>query len=370
MLLRDITVKGFKNYEDLSLDFDHLKFVGFTGPNGAGKTNLLDAIHYLSLGRSYFNPSDKQNIHPDTYFFNLTGTFEKGDQSYQIFCSFVEGKKKVIKKNQVNYDKLANHIGQFPNVIITPYDVKLINEGSEERRRFLDRIISQLDPTYLANISQYQRYLNQRNAQLKSMAESGQKDPGLLAVYDNQLTQLANAIHERRGAFLEHFNPLFNQYYAWLAGNQEEVSLAYNSQLNNEDLPSLLSQRFERDLSLQRTTAGIHRDDLEFTIFTRPLKRFGSQGQQKSYLIALKLAQYEVIKQTSGTPPILLLDDIYDRLDDNRVARLIQTITEEDFSQVFITDTSYDRLANVLASYADKLGIFEVENGGIKNPEG
>ncbi len=366
MLIKDLTLRFFKNYDHLVMDFDTLKFVGLTGPNGTGKTNLLDAIHYLSMGKSYFNPVDRQNIHPDSYYFNLQGTFLKHSENQQIFCSYVEGKKKTIKKNKTNYDKLANHIGQFPNVIITPYDVKLINEGGEERRRFLDRIISQMDKKYLANITQYQRHLNQRNAQLKSMADSGSHDQNLLTVYNQKLTGLAEAIHKRRGAFIEHFNPIFYRYYEWLSGNNEVVSLAYNSHLNQNNLEALFKENFEKDLSLQRTSCGIHRDDLDFTIFTRSLKRFGSQGQQKSFLIALKLAQYEVIKQQAGIPPLLLLDDIFDRLDDSRVGRLIETITKEDFSQVFITDTSKERLQKVLETNADNLGIFEIENGKLK----
>ncbi len=367
MLLTDLTLTFFKNYEHLQLSFENLTFVGFTGPNGAGKTNLLDAIHYLSLGKSYFNSVDRQNIHPESYYFNLKGIFEEDGHADSVFCSYVAGRKKTIKKNNVNYDKMANHIGHFPNVIITPYDVKLINEGSEERRRFMDRIICQMDREYLANISQYQRSLNQRNAQLKAMAESGSHDQSLLKVYNEQLIRLAEAIHQRRALFINRFNPIFNQYYAWLSGEQEEVSLAFTSHLNENDLASLLDRHFEKDLSLQRTTSGIHRDDLEFTIFGRPLKRFGSQGQQKSYLIALKLAQYELIKQHSGKPPLLLLDDIYDRLDDDRVARLIQTITQENFSQVFITDTSRERLEQVLEPYGKNLGIFEIENGNLKS---
>lgn len=367
MFLTGLTLSNFKNYEQATLDFNHRKFVCFTGANGIGKTNLLDAIHYLSLGKSYFNPMDRQNILHGATFFNVKGTFEKQEKAYSIFCSFVQGKKKTIKKNNVAYEKIAEHIGQFPNVIITPYDVKLINEGSEERRKFLDSIIAQIDHQYLANISKYQRTLNQRNARLKEMAENHRSEKSLVEVYDEVLCPLATAIHQRRKAFLEDFNPLFNHYYAWISGQKEEVALTYQSQLNEADPAALFRENFQKDLALQRTTCGIHKDDLDFTIFGYNLKRFGSQGQQKSYLIAVKLAQYDLIKKAKGDPPLLLLDDIYDRLDDERVGKLMETITSEEFSQVFITDTSAERLRNVLEPFEADVGIFEINEEGVIN---
>ena len=367
MRLKDLTVTSFKNYEHLSLDFQDFRFVGFTGPNGVGKTNLLDAIHYLSLGKSYFNPSDRQHIQAGGQFFNVKGTFEQNDKSHEVFCSYMPGRKKVIKQNGAPYDKLTDHIGQFPNVIITPYDVKLINEGSEERRRFLDSIISQIDKTYLQQISQYQRYLSQRNARLKEMAEGGYFDASLIDVYDETLGPLADAIYQRRKAFIEAFNPVFSRYYAWLSQGQESVALSYDSPLHEASLAVLLKQNLEKDRALQRTTTGIHRDDLDFTIFNYSLKRFGSQGQQKSYLIALKLAQYEMVQDAKGEAPLLLLDDIYDRLDDTRVSRLMEAVTQPPFSQVFLTDTTYERIRNLLTPLSAHSGIFELTHGDLKS---
>lgn len=344
MMLQDLALTGFKNYSQISLDFDSNCFVGFTGPNGVGKTNLLDAIHYLSLGKSYFNPTDRQNIRDGEQFFNVKGHFQKAEQVHEVFCSYMPGRKKIIKHNGSPYEKISNHVGAFPNVIITPYDVKLINEGSEERRRFLDSIISQIDRNYLQQISQYQRYLNQRNARLKEMAESGSFDGSLLSVYDEKIAPLADAIYQRRNQFLEAFNPVFNRYYAWLSNHQEPVALSYSSPLATDNLENLFRQNQEKDRALQRTTTGIHRDDLVFTLQERSLKRFGSQGQQKSFLVALKLAQYEMLLNAQNEAPILLLDDIYDRLDDQRVSRLMEAITRHPFSQVFLTDTSHERV--------------------------
>ena len=367
MFLTHLALINFKNYGSAELNFDRLKFVCFAGPNGAGKTNLLDAVHYLSLGKSYFNPVDRQNVKHEETFFNIKGEFDTGGRTHQVFCSFVQGKKKVIKKNQVKYNKISEHIGQFPNVVITPYDVRLINEGSEERRKFLDSIIAQMDKQYLADISHYQKTLNQRNARLKEIAESGNPDKSLLEVYDSILCPLARAVHERRRAFIDSFNPLFNRYYAWISDEQEEVALRYNSQLNDTAPEKLLKAHFQKDAAFRRTTCGTHRDDLDFTIFGRNLKRFGSQGQQKSYLIALKLAQFEIMKQAKGFPPLLLLDDIYDRLDDNRVSRLMKLVTGEGFSQVFITDTSGERIRKVLEPFSENVGIFEVKGGEVSD---
>lgn len=360
MMLQGITITNFKNYHHLELDFRKYQFVGFTGANGVGKTNLLDAIHYLSIGKSYFNPNDRQNIRQGDEFFNIKGDFQQNGENYEVFCSYMPGKKKVIKQNGIAYNKITDHIGQFPNVIITPYDVKLINEGSEERRRFLDSIISQIDKTYLHNITQYQRYLNQRNARLKEMADGGYFDSTLLEVYDDALSPLADAIYNRRKQFIASYNPVFSRYYSWLSREQESVALTYESPVAETSLANLLKQNIEKDKTLQRTSTGIHRDDLSFTLFGRSLKRFGSQGQQKSYLIALKLAQYEMLQKAKGEAPILLLDDIYDRLDDQRVARLMEVITQPPFSQVFLTDTTYERFQELFEPLEASTGIFQL----------
>jgi DNA replication and repair protein RecF len=291
MWLKNITLLNFKNYAAAELNFAKTVNV-FVGNNGAGKTNLLDAIHYLCLCKSYFNPIDSQQIKTDEDIFLIQGDFDRKEKSEKISCGLKRNQKKQFKRNKKEYDKLANHIGLFPLVMISPYDVNLIMDGSEERRKFIDNVISQTDSKYLDELIVYNKQLLNRNALLKQVAATRKLDVALLQILDEQLILSGNKIFEKRKQFLVEFIPLFNKHYSYITDNAEFVSLNYQSQLTDHSFEDLLSQSIEKDRALERTTTGIHKDELQFTIGEMPLKKFGSQGQQKSFLIALKLAQY------------------------------------------------------------------------------
>jgi DNA replication and repair protein RecF len=285
MYLHQLALINFKNYEEAGLTFSD-GVNAFLGNNGAGKTNLLDAIHYLSLCKSYFNPIDSQQIKQGTDFFIITGTFNKNDQVENIAVSVKRNQKKQFKRNKKDYQRLADHIGLLPLVMVSPYDISIIIEGSEERRKFIDNVISQTDNTYLDELINYNKVLANRNALLKQIADTGRYDPSLLEVLNEQLIISGNKIFEKRRLFMEAFTPVFNKHYQFLSDNAEQVELIYESQLLNDDFGTLLKKNLERDRVLERTTAGIHKDELQFAIHGMPMKKFGSQGQQKSFLIA------------------------------------------------------------------------------------
>src|ERR1700742_705580 len=352
MYLEQLSVINFKNYAEAELTFSE-GVNAFTGNNGAGKTNLLDAIHYLSLCKSYFNPIDSQQIKHGTDFFIINGTFNKNDTKEAIACGVKRNQKKQFKRNKKDYQRLADHIGLFPLVMVSPYDISIIIEGSEERRKFIDNVISQTDNKYLDELITYNRVLANRNALLKQIADTGRYDPSLLEVLDEQLTASGDQIFNKRKAFMQSFTDIFNKHYQFISGDAEQVDLVYESQLLQDDFKILLKKNIERDRALERTTAGIHKDDLQFTIHGMPMKKFGSQGQQKSFLIALKLAQYSFLDQQKGFKPLLLLDDIFDKLDDKRVTKLMQMVSHNDFGQVFITDTSITRVQSIF----DNMGV-------------
>jgi len=364
MYLQQLSVINFKNYAEAGLTFSEGVNI-FTGNNGAGKTNLLDAIHYLSLCKSYFNPIDTQQIKQGTDFFIITGNFNKNGNPEAVACSVKRNQKKQFKRNKKDYQRLADHIGLFPLVMVSPYDISIIIEGSEERRKFIDNVISQTDNLYLDELITYNKVLVNRNALLKLIADTGRYDPNLMEVLDEQLTVSGNRIFEKRKAFMESFTEIFNTHYSYLSGDAEQVELAYESQLLQDGLGSLLKRNLEKDRVLERTTAGIHKDDLIFTIHGAPMKKFGSQGQQKSFLIALKLAQYSFLYQQNGFKPILLLDDIFDKLDDLRVTKLMQMISDHNFGQVFITDTSVNRVKNIFNEIGIEIKLFKVTGGEI-----
>ena len=368
MWLQKLSLLNFKNYNEAEL---HLSPAvnAFTGNNGAGKTNLLDAIHYLSLCKSYFNPIDSHQIKQGADFFMIQGSFEKDGSEEIISCSLKRNQKKQFRRNRKEYQRLADHIGLFPLVMISPYDISIIIEGSEERRRFIDNVISQTDSRYLDELIAYNKTLLNRNALLKRIAETGRYDPELLQIFDEQLINTGTAVFQKRKAFLEVFVPLFRQHYQYLSGGAELVELVYDSQLLTEDFSQLLKRSAERDRILERTSCGIHKDDLLFSIHDMPMKKFGSQGQQKSFLIALKLAQYSFLQQSKGFKPLLLLDDIFDKLDDRRIQKLMQMVSEDDFGQIFITDTSRERVERIFAGIGVSLAIFEVDNGTVKRYE-
>jgi DNA replication and repair protein RecF len=368
MWLKELTVFNFKNYEEESLSF--LPGVNaLTGDNGAGKTNLLDAIHYLSLCKSYFNPIDSQQIKKGLDWFMVQGAFDKKDIEESISCSVKKNQKKQFKRNKKEYPRLADHIGLFPLVMISPNDSIIITEGSEERRKFIDNVISQTDNQYLDELIAYNKHLQNRNSFLKQQALYRTFDPQLLEVLNEQLIRSGKVIFEQRRLFMNAFVPLFNELYAYLTESLEPVELVYESQLESSSFESLIEQSLERDRSLERTTMGTHRDDLQFSVNGMPLKKFGSQGQQKSFLIALKLAQYRYLQNKKGFKPMLLLDDIFDKLDDKRTKKLMQMVSQDNFGQLFITHTNSDKIKSIFNEIGCALRVFEVNRGKIINIE-
>jgi len=363
MHLHRLTLHNFKNYPEAEFLFSE-KINCFVGNNGVGKTNLLDAIHYLSFCKSYFNPSDTQNIRHDTDFFAIHGNyFRLNDSPEQLQCIQKRNQRKKFLYNKKEYDRLADHIGLFPLVMISPSDRDLINDGSELRRRYIDSVISQFDKIYLDDLINYNKALNQRNALLKSFAERRHFDSEALEIWNDQLAHLGTTIFQRRKQFLEKFIPLFQYYFKYVSGGKEGVDLIYQSQLYDGPADELLKQAIERDRAAQYSTLGIHKDDLEFLMDGYPLKRFGSQGQQKSYVVAIKLAQFEYTRKVNGFKPILLLDDVFDKLDDYRVQQLIRLVNENSFGQVFITDTQEENIQKIFGPLAIEHKIFRINNG-------
>lgn len=364
MHLQQLHLVNFKNYEDSELQLSE-GINCFVGRNGSGKTNLLDAVHYLSICKSYMNPVDRQNIRFDQAFFVIQGEWIKDDQNIHIHCAVKQGAKKVFRRNKKEYEKLADHVGQFPAVMISPYDRDLISEGSEFRRKWMDGIISQFDRSYLELIQRYAKILAQRNALLKNMAEHRLFDRESIEVWDHQMVEIGERIHERRKEFVEEFIPVFQKHYKSIGGGAEEVGLTYRSQLNEASFKTLLEQNEMKDAHTRYTNAGIHRDDLIFEINGHPIRKFGSQGQQKSFLIALRLAQYEWLKNHLNTRPVLLLDDIFDKLDHERVERLIRLVADQFFGQVLITDTDRDRVERIMKENDLDARIFNVSQGEV-----
>jgi DNA replication and repair protein RecF len=359
MVLKKLALINFRNHADAVFRFDSL-INCFTGPNGAGKTNLLDAIHYLSFTKGFINSIDSQNILQEQDFFVLRGDYEIDDKEVQLFCGQKRNQKKQFKFNKKDYEKLSEHIGKIPLVLIVPSDILLISEGSEERRKFLDSVISQYDRLYLDALMAYNRMLNQRNAWLKQAAKRDQNDWSLVHIMDEQMNEFALQIHEKRKTFMDKFLPLFKEYYAFISMESEAAHISYQSQLFEADFTKLCEDRRRKDLALEYTSAGIHKDDLLFTIQGQTLKKFASQGQQKSFIIALKLAQFDFMAQQSKAKPILLLDDIFEKLDQERITQLIRLVSEEHFGQIFITDTHKDRIAAILDGIGANYSIFEL----------
>ncbi len=320
---------------------------------------MLDAIYHLSFGKSYFNPIALQNIRHGEDFFVIDGRFEKNGLEEHVICSLKKGQKKTIKRNGKPYDKLSDHIGMLPLVIISPADRDLITEGSETRRKFIDSVISQSDKNYLNQLIFYNRALTQRNSLLKYFALNHTYDHDTLAIYNEQLHNYGTEIFRVRQGFLKAFIPIFTEQYKAISGNSEQVNIAYSSQLLDAPLEEQLRITVNKDKALQYTSTGVHRDDLSFEIEGFPVKKFGSQGQQKSFLIALKLAQFNFIKKQAGVTPILLLDDIFDKLDENRVAQIVK-LMDESFGQLFISDTHADRTEAVVRDTHQSYKIFRL----------
>ncbi len=360
--LARLKVLNFRNHREADVELGP-ELNCFTGANGTGKTNLLDAVHYLSLSKSYFDPVDVHNIQHGEELFMLQATMATADGDDAVLCSVRRGQRKVLSRNRKEYDRMADHVGRYPVVMITPYDGQLVLEGSEVRRRFLDGLIAQFDKAYLEALMRYNRALLQRNALLKRFAETGTGNLDDLAPWDEQLVVHGTVVHQVRSAFMGELVPLLNDHYHGISAGPEQVALEYRSQLDGTDMRALLAEAWPRDRAAQYTTAGIHKDELVFTIDGRPLKRHGSQGQQKTYLIALKLAQFDLTLARSGTRPILLLDDIFDKIDPQRMRHLLALLSGQRFGQVIITDTDARRLHQALDGLDLDTRFFHLAHG-------
>jgi len=359
MHLQKVTLVNFKNFESQTFDFQE-KINCFVGNNGVGKTNVLDAIYYLSFAKSYFNSVATQNIRHSEDFFMIEGEYQINNKTEKVVCSLKRGNKKVVKRNGKIYEKFSDHIGYLPLVIISPADRDLIIGGSDTRRKFIDNVISQSDNKYLQTVIKYNKVLAQRNSLLKYFALNRVFDAVNLKVYDEQLNTYGSIIFEKRKAFLEAFIPIFKKRYEAISNSSESVDLVYKTQLNEIGFLELFELNVERDRVLQYTSSGIHKDDLIFEIDGYPVKKFGSQGQQKSYLIALKLAQFDFINKQSNVQPILLLDDIFDKLDDLRVTQIINLVNENEFGQLFISDTHKNRTEEAVKKTNQPYKIFQL----------
>lgn len=359
MFLKRISLLNYKNFSEATFELDS-KINCFVGKNGIGKTNILDAIYHLANGKSYFNPLAVQNIKHNEEFFVVDGEFEKNERTEQILCSLKKGQKKILKRNGKVYEKFSDHIGFIPLVIISPADSDLIIEGSETRRKFIDSVISQLDRTYLQQLIQYQKIISQRNALLKYFALNHVYETDTLSIYNEQLNSLGQAIFEKRKKFLADFIPIFNKYHLEISNAEETVQLVYQSDLFEKNTLTLLEENISKDRALHYTSVGVHKDDLSFEIDNYPIKKFGSQGQQKSFLIALKLAQFDFVKKQSGEKPILLFDDIFDKLDEFRVSKIIEMVNNEEFGQLFISDTHPERTENIVKTTHQSYKIFNL----------
>lgn len=363
MFLESISLINFKNFSDKSFSFDE-RINCLVGNNGVGKTNVLDAIYYLSHTKGYFNAVASQNIKHEQDFFVLDGIFKKDDRPEHIHCSLKKGHKKVVKRNGKEYEKLSDHFGLIPLVIISPSDTNLISEGSELRRKFMDMIISMNDRAYFHDLIHYNKTISQRNSLLKYFASNFTFDSDNLEIYDEQLTVFGERIFEKRKSFIKEFTPIFNKRYSHIIEKsstesvKEEVTFSYKTQLEQSDFRTLLRQHLEKDRVLHYSSAGIHKDDLLFQINEHPVKKIGSQGQQKSFLIALKLAQFDFITKKSQVKPILLLDDIFDKLDDQRVGQLLHLVNDDSFGQLFITDTHDKRTEALIKETGQSYKMF------------
>lgn len=359
MFIKNLKLFNFKNHSEKSFDFSP-EINCFVGNNGAGKTNILDALHYLSMAKSFLGNLDAQNILHESDFFAIEAEIQGDEKNDIIKVQLPKEGKKIIKKNDKTYERIADHIGFLPSVMISPYDANLISDGSESRRKFLDAMISQTDSDYLFALIQYQKTLQQRNALLKYFAKNRTFDLDSLEIYNEPLTKFGTQIFEKRQRFVASILPTIQHFYEIISKGKEKVTVIYESDLNEQNFEEILSENLEKDRVLTYTSRGIHKDDLRFEMNGNLIKKFGSQGQQKSFLIALKLAQIKRIKDITNKNPILLLDDIFDKLDDNRVSQLIELVNQQNFGQIFITDTHRDRTESVVKRINEESKIFQI----------
>lgn len=363
MWLKRISILNYKNLEQAELSFSR-KMNCIIGKNGMGKTNLLDAVYYLSFCKSATNPIDSQNIRHNQDFFVIQGFYETDTlEPEEVYCGLKRKQKKQFKRNKKEYTRLSDHIGFIPLVLVSPADSLLIAGGSEERRRFMDVVISQFDREYLEALIRYNKALMQRNTLLKSDVEPEEE---LMAVWEEMMATAGTVVYQKRKAFIDEFIPVFQSYYAYISQDREEVSLAYESHAAQGDLLQLIKESRQRDRIMGYSLKGVHKDDLIMRLSEFPIKREGSQGQNKTYLIALKLAQFEFLKRTgSQTTPLVLLDDIFDKLDASRVEQIVKLVAGDNFGQIFITDTNRDHLDKILKKIDGDYKLFEVEGGMV-----
>ena len=369
MYLKNLSVINYKNISQTDLEFSP-KFNCFIGNNGMGKTNLLDTIYYLSFCKSYFSSSDKQNVKHDEPFFMLQGTYRKNEAEEMLSCGYKKGQKKKFKRDDIEYKKLSDHIGLFPLVLISPYDQNLIQGGSEERRKFMDGVISQYNKGFLQDLIAYNRTLLQRNQLLKQFASERYFDEETLLIYDQQLIHYGTRIYEARSSFIETFLPIFQHYYNFICKGQEKIELKYKSSLHDHSFEDLLKESRTKDANIGYTTTGIHRDDLELKLGDHLMKKIGSQGQNKSYLISLKFAQFDFMKHLSQVAPILVLDDIFDKLDAERVEQIIDLVSQDSFGQIFISDTNREHIDQIFKQKGSSYKIFNLNKGEVTEIDG
>lgn len=364
MVLQRLSILNYKNITEAELTFSP-KVNCFIGQNGMGKTNVLDAIFFLSFCKSCANPIDSQCVQHDKDFFVLQGYYvqDNGEQE-EYYCGLKRGRKKSFKHNKKEYQRLSDHIGRAPLVLISPADSELILGGSEERRRFMDMVISQYDKEYMLSLMKYQQALQQRNSLLKQEQEP---DPELLSLWEEMMAMTGQVVYQRRKEFIADFVPIFQQYYQEISQNREQVDLRYTSHGDRGDLLPIIQQGRQKDRIMGYSLHGVHKDDLEMLLGGYALKKEGSQGQNKTYLIALKLAQFSFLKHLTGSvTPLLLLDDIFDKLDSSRVEQIVRLVAGDSFGQIFITDTNRDHLDEILARIGQDYTLFQVENGQLK----
>jgi DNA replication and repair protein RecF len=363
MHLKSLSLVNFKNYEQVDIPLSE-KINCFVGENGVGKTNILDAVHYLALCKSNLNPIDTQNVRYEDDFCVIQGLFERLGKEENIYCGIRKQKKKQFKRNRKEYQKLSEHIGLIPLVMISPADSILINGGSEERRKFMNGVIAQYSKPYLENMIQYNRALGQRNRLLKDFASTRSFNRDMLEVWDEQLIRFGEPVYEERRRFVDELLPVFSTFYEHVSGNREHVTLTYQAQLKDKGFKEGLQESLEKDRIIQYTTFGVHKDDLGMSLGDHSLKKSGSQGQQKTFLVALKLAEFEFIRKLTKIPPILLLDDIFDKFDASRVKQIINLVAENHFGQIFITDTNELRLQGILKEIPADHRVYKIEHGG------
>lgn len=362
MYLKSLNLSNFKNYSEIDVEFSP-RINCFVGDNGVGKTNILDAIHYLSLTKSYFVNVDSVNIRHGNDYFIIKGVFNDSDKDEEVICGLQRGKRKMFRRNGKEYSRISDHIGRYPVVMLSPADNNIITDGSEERRKFMNNVISQFNRDYLNDIITYNKALKQRNRLLKDYATGGKFDRQMLELWEQQMLGPAKNIYDSRSGFVEEIIPLFQQYYDHISDMREKVKLKYKSQLSKQSMKELFDRNVEKDRIMRFTTSGIHRDDLILEMDGFPIKEIGSQGQQKSYLVALKLAKFEYIRDKGGMKPILLMDDVFDKFDENRVAQIIKLVSENRFGQIFITDTHSDRMRAVLSEINIEYKLFTIDQG-------